>query len=704
MRRLIALAMVVAVAGLGCGPKKCPKTAKSAKKPSKRVGNLTLDGVPKKLPPELKDKMARYLNVRSSSFVDWGEKGSGILIKTRFGNTTQVHKVAQPLSARQQMTFFTEPVRGASWIPNSYGASMMVMMDKGGAENYQLFRMDLLEGKLTALTDKESRTAAYHWSKNGQLAFTNNKRNGKDFDVYLKADDASEPKLLLETNGYWVPLDFSSDEKKLLLLEYISRNKSNLHILDLESGKAETVVPPADGLVFYGQAVWDKGAKGVFFISDQDGEFAQLYHYDLGKKKLTALTPKIPWNVTELAISADFKHLAFVTNEDGTSKLYLVNPKKKKSKQVKLPDGIITGLKFSKEKKPQLGFTLAKPNSPADAYSIDAKKGKLKQWTQSEVGGLVTDFMIAPTLIRYPTFDQVEDKPREISAYYFKPSGDGPHPVLIHIHGGPESQYRPYFSSFFQYLLMELGVAVIAPNVRGSDGYGKSYLLLDNGKKREDSVKDIGALLEWVDKQPELDAKRVIVNGGSYGGYMVLASLVHFGKKIVAGIDWVGISSFVTFLKNTKDYRRELRRAEYGDESDKEMAKFLKSISPLTHAKKITSRLFVLQGANDPRVPASEAEQLVKAVRQSGKKVWYMLAHNEGHGFRKKDNRDLARVLTALFIEEAIKVQPDKPKAAKKPAPAKPAAAKPAEPAAAAAKKDAKKDAGSKPPAKKKGK
>lgn len=678
MRRLIALAMIVAVAGLGCGQKKCPQTAKSAKKPSKRVGDLTLDGVPKELPPELKDKMTRYLNVRSSSFVDWGEKDSGILIKTRFGNTTQVHKVGAPLGARQQMTFFAEPVGGASWVPNSFGASMVVMMDQGGAENYQLFRMDLLEGKLTALTDKDSRTTAYHWSSNGKLAFTNNKRNGKDFDLYIKADDSSEPKLVLETTGYWVPLDFSGDEKKLLMLEYISRNKSNLHIVDLESGKAESVVPPSDGMVYYGHAVWDKDGKGVFFISDQDGEFAQLYHYDLGKKKLTAMSDKIPWNVTELAISFDFKNLAFVTNEDGTSKLYLVNPKNKKSKQVKLPDGVISGLKFSKDRKTHLGFTLAKPNAPADAYSIDPKKGKLIQWTQSEVGGLVTDFMIAPTLVRYPTFDKVEDKPREISAYYFKPSGDGPHPVLIHIHGGPESQYRPYFSSFFQYLLMELGVAVIAPNVRGSDGYGKSYLLLDNGKKREDSVKDIGALLEWVEKQPELDASRVIVHGGSYGGYMVLASLVHFGKKIVAGIDWVGISSFVTFLKNTKDYRRELRRAEYGDESDKEMAKFLNGISPLTHAKKISSKLFVLQGANDPRVPASEAEQLVKAVRQSGKKVWYMLAHNEGHGFRRKDNRDLAQVLTALFVQEAIKKQAPKAKpAAAKPAAAKPAAAKP---------------------------
>ncbi len=319
-----------------------------------------------------------------------------------------------------------------------------------------------------------------------------------------------------------------------------------------------------------------------------------------------------------------------------------------------IPAGVIEGLRFHR-RRGLLGFTLMRAAAPADTWTLDVERGKVERWTRSEVGGLNASRFVSPTLVRYPTFDRdAEGKPRQIPAFYFRPPGKGPHPVLIEIHGGPEGQWRPYFSSLLQYFAVELGVAVLAPNVRGSDGYGKSYLLLDNGRKREDSVRDIGALLDWIAKRPELDAKRVLVHGGSYGGYMVLASLIHYRQRIRAGVDWVGISSFLTFLQNTQAYRRDLRRAEYGDERDPEMRKFLHAISPLTRAREITSPLFVIQGANDPRVPASESTQLVRAVRSSGSPVWFLLAENEGHGFRKKANRDLAMMLTALFVENFL--------------------------------------------------
>ena len=192
------------------------------------------------------------------------------------------------------------------------------------------------------------------------------------------------------------------------------------------------------------------------------------------------------------------------------------------------------------------------------------------------------------------------------------------------------------------------------PNVRGSSGYGKAYLQLDNGYQREDSVKDIGALLDWVARQSELDAERVAVIGGSYGGYMVLASMTHYDDRLRAGIDIVGISNFVTFLENTQDYRRDLRRVEYGDERDPEMRAFLEKISPTTNAGKITKPLFVAQGLNDPRVPASESEQMVEVIRENGGVVWYLLARDEGHGFRKKANRDYYGRAVVLFLQEHL--------------------------------------------------
>jgi dipeptidyl aminopeptidase/acylaminoacyl peptidase len=276
-------------------------------------------------------------------------------------------------------------------------------------------------------------------------------------------------------------------------------------------------------------------------------------------------------------------------------------------------------------------------------------RGKLERWTESEIGGLPKSRFVEPTLVRFKSFDGLS-----VPAFYYAAKADGPRPVVVWIHGGPEMQARPELSPLIQYLVTESKISVLVPNVRGSDGYGKSYLLRDNGEKREDSVKDIGALLDWVGTRPELDKKRVAVFGGSYGGYMVLASLTHFPERIVAGVDVVGISNFVTFLNNTSEYRRDLRRAEYGDERDPKMKAFLQRISPTTNVARIKSALFVAQGLNDPRVPASEAEQIVAGVRKTGRDVWYMLAKNEGHGFTKKENRDTFSLLSVMFLEKQL--------------------------------------------------
>jgi dipeptidyl aminopeptidase/acylaminoacyl peptidase len=309
-------------------------------------------------------------------------------------------------------------------------------------------------------------------------------------------------------------------------------------------------------------------------------------------------------------------------------------------------------MKFSPDGK-HLGFTLARPDAPADGYSIAIDGYQLTRWTYSEVGGLNPARFVTPTRVGFPSFDN-----RKIPAYYYKPAGakEGkPVPVIISIHGGPESQFQPIFSGLYQFYVNELGCAVVAPNVRGSAGYGKTYLTLDNAEKREDSVRDIGALLDWIGRQPELDATRVAVMGGSYGGYMVLASLTNFPDRIKAGIDIVGIASFKTFLKNTSGYRQDLRRVEYGDERDAKMQEVFERIDPQNNAGKIRSALLVVHGRNDPRVPFSEAVQIAAKVRGNGRSVWTVYADNEGHGFVRRENRDYLDVVMAMFLQENLK-------------------------------------------------
>jgi dipeptidyl aminopeptidase/acylaminoacyl peptidase len=348
------------------------------------------------------------------------------------------------------------------------------------------------------------------------------------------------------------------------------------------------------------------------------------------------------------------KKAALSVNEGGITRLYLMDMETMKYEPVtSIPEGGVDGLVFDPEGK-RLFMNLSNARMNGDAFQLDLETMKLVRWTQSDTAGLDVSSFSLPQLVHYPTFDKVDDKPRMVPAFYYKPTKETgkPFPVIINIHGGPEGQYRPRFQGTFNYLTNEMGIAVIAPNVRGSSGYGKSYLMLDNWEKREDSVKDIGALLDWIATRPELDKNRVAVFGGSYGGYMVLASMVHFSDRLACGVDIVGISNFVTFLKNTSAYRRDLRRVEYGDE--RKIGEFLNKISPSTNAHKIKKPLFVIQGKNDPRVPASEAEQIVKIVRQNNVPVWYQVATNEGHGFRKKNNRDFMYYSMLRFLQEFL--------------------------------------------------
>lgn len=617
-------------------------------------GNLVIENIPE-IPASLAERLDQYQNVRSAPFAGWANDGKGIFIQTRFGETSQVHFVSNPGGARTQLTFFKEPIAGISVRPTDKAKGFLYSKDLGGNELYQVYYYDQNDGSSKLMTDGKSRHGSFLWSNDGsKFAFTSNKRNGKDFDIYVADFNTPEKAtMVFEGQGQWSILDFSPDMKQMLIGNYISINESSIYLLDIASKKHSKVIDYKEKTAM-GYGKFSKDGKGIFFTSDSKDEFQKLQYIDLITKQVKAISNDINWSVEGFSLSKDGKHLAFTVNENGSSKLYLMDTKTfKYSVPKNLPKGEIGGIGFSPDSK-YFGFTVNSSFSPGDAYTYSIAEQKSVRWTFSEVGGLNTSNFVEPELIEFPTFDKVDGKPRMIPAYYYKPKGKGPFPVVINFHGGPEGQFRPGFASQFQFMLNELGIAVIAPNVRGSDGYGKTFLDLDNGFLRENSVKDGGALLDWIAKQPELDAKKVCVYGGSYGGYMVLAMMTHYNDRIAAGIDVVGISNFLTFLKNTGDYRRDLRRVEYGDERDPEMYKFLDKISPLNNANKISKPLFVIQGLNDPRVPASEAEQIVAEVRKNGGNVWYLLAKDEGHGFRKKSNRDYYNAAIALFLQEVF--------------------------------------------------
>lgn len=626
------------------------------------VGNRISENIPA-IPAELFERLNRYQNTRGASVAGW-TRDDCLIIGTRFAETTQAHRVCAPMGMREQLTFYAEPIAGITPAPAKATQDGFVFSkDKGGDEFSQLYWFDNTTRAVTLLTDgKRSQNSGALFSPDGKrMLWRSTARNGTDTDLWLRDVATGEAKPVLTEGGSWSASDISPDGRHALVMKYVSAEESYPGELDLTTGKLQ-MFPVDGGKASFGRFAYAPDGKSAYFVSDEpiDGvaqEFKTLRHHDPVNGKLTVLSGKIPWDVEGFNLSEDGRHLAYVTNEDGISRLrVLALPSHREIKLPALPIGVFDSGAFSPDGQ-RLALSINSATSPSDVHVIDLRKATVTRWTRSEVGGLDASKFVAPSLIRYPTFDTVDGRPRTIPAFYYRPAQiptGRKVPVVIQIHGGPESQSLPTFSPNAQFLANELGVALLVPNVRGSSGYGKTWLGLDNAGKREDSVKDIGALLDWIAQQPELDAQRVGVYGGSYGGYMVLASLMHYSDRIRAGVDVVGISHFGTFLKNTENYRRDLRRAEYGDERDPEMAATFERISPLNNAHRITSRLFVAQGKNDPRVPWTEAEQIVKAVRANGQPVWYLLNKDEGHGFRKKSNIDYFGAATILFWQQYL--------------------------------------------------
>jgi len=614
--------------------------------------NLVVEGIPK-IPASLAESLGRYSEFRAAAFASWHPTKREMLIETRFGDTFQVHEVKFPGGARTQLTFFPDRIAGASDQPAN-GESFLFAKDVGGGEFFQLYRYDYGTGNITLLTDGKSRNTSARWSYQGdRIAYGSTKRTGNDVDIWVvNANDAASTRMVAQMEGGgWEVSDWSPDGRQLLAINGVSAAESYVWLIDVASGKKELLTPKAAETVAYSNARFAKNGKGVYFTSDQDSEFQRLVLLDLATRKTTELTPQLKWDVDEFDLSHDGRWIAFEANEDGISVLHVLDTEGNKEVPVpKLPVGVLEGIKWRGDSR-EIGFSLSTASRSLDAYSLDLASGKLERWTTSETGGLNTSGFAEPQLIHWKSWDE-----RSISAFLYKPPAKftGKRPVIIDIHGGPEGQVRPEFLGRDAYYMNEMGTAMIFPNVRGSTGYGKTFQKLDNGFLREGSYKDINSLLDWIQTQPDLDSSKIMITGGSYGGFMTLAVATNYNDRICCSVDEVGPSNLVTFLEHTSGYRQDLRRVEYGDERDPRMREFLESIAPANKAKNITKPLFVIAGQNDPRVPASESSQMVQVVRQNGTPVWWLLGKDEGHGFAKKKNRDYQFYATVMFVKEYL--------------------------------------------------
>ncbi len=620
-------------------------------------GNLVLDNIPPVDTP-LTTRLDDYLNSRGASFVDWLPDGS-LLIATRFGDVDQLHRVTGPLAAREQLTFYREPVTVARSPQSAVAAGFVFLKDQGGNENAQVYWYENSSRAVRMVSDGKGLYGGAVWSRDGRrVAYHGTGRDGVSYDLYIAepTNKFAQPRLVF--NGFqkaWSVQDWSPDDTKLLIVNRVSANEGHLFVMDIATA-ALTPVSEGEGVASVSQAEFTADGRGVYLVTNRDSEFEQLRRVDLVTGAIETLTAHIPWDIDGFARSDDGRYLAWVANADGLDRLTVINLATRTEVIPPLPDGQVGRIGFDRTAK-RLGLTFESAQSPRDVFVLELERNSLTRYTKSEVGPIDPLQFAAAELVRFPTFDRERGKPRQIPAFIYRPAAaehPGPRPVLIDIHGGPEGQAVPTYNPFTQFLVREMGFVVITPNVRGSSGYGKSFLNLDNGEDREDSVKDIGALLVWIGAQRDLDAKRVFVSGGSYGGYMSLASLVHFSDRLRGGIDVVGISNFVTFLESTSAYRRNLRRVEYGDERLPRMRAYLQRVSPLTNAARIAKPLLVVQGLNDPRVPASESQQMVAKIRARGGEVWYLAAKDEGHGFRKKQNRDFYQKTIVTFLEKQL--------------------------------------------------
>ncbi len=634
--------------------------------------NLHIEGIPP-ISKALADSVAKYSDFRGHRFVAWHPKKPEMIVAYRAAgsSTSQLFWVKSAMGEPMPITKHPDPVSGATIEPTE-GKYIVFEASKGGSEAFQMFRQEVDGQPAVQLSDSNFRHSRGAWRRindkpTGELLFSSvpldrnlTAEQRKTIATTYRLMDPLQPdkaRVIAELPGTgWFGGSFNSAGNLILLTRYLSANQSEVWTLNVDTGKHERVLPQDDKIKathFGGR--FSRDGKGIFVASDRDGEFRELMYYDLTTKVLKSLTRGLPYDV-EGASEDD-------EDDDGSSRVMYTRLNVKGKDELRaydsvtfkevpikgVPDGSVGGV-GTRRGSPEIVLNMVSARSPGDVFALNPVTGSAVQWTKA-ASPMETGHFKSQDIITWKSFDG-----REISGLINRAPARfaGKRPVVINIHGGPEAQAKIGFSGRWNYFVDEMGITVIQPNVRGSSGFGKTFLELDNGFKREDSVKDIGALLDWIATQPDLDASRVLVVGGSYGGYMSLAVSTNYADRIAGAIDVVGISHFVTFLETTESYRRDLRRVEYGDERDPKMREFLNSISPLTNAGKIKKPLLVVQGKNDPRVPYTEAEQIVAKARTNGSMVWYLRAENEGHGFARKENADYYFYSMVRFMQDTI--------------------------------------------------
>jgi dipeptidyl aminopeptidase/acylaminoacyl peptidase len=613
--------------------------------------NIEAFGVPP-IPASLAHEVAPYSSIYGLPLAGWDPQKREILLKG-LSSVSWISRVTSPGSIPETSSIHIQLGGIYDLYMQPQGKFLAYTRDAYGNESFKLYLYEISRGQSTLVSDGKSRNTEPVWSNAGDIIVYSSTPLG-DPGVNLRLVDPNKPqsdRLLAKSSGtYFKAYDWSPDDKRIVFCDFTSNTASALWLLDVASGNKTLLSPKVNQPEIYDYPQFSKDGKGIYVVTDHDSDMRRVAYINLASRKFAYVPSNPKWDVDEFQLAADGKNLAFVSNEDGISRLHVFDILAGREHAApQLPIGIISGLKWHRNAA-DLAFNFKSPRTPNDVYSYNIESGKLEVWARSNTNGTDTEKFSMPELIHWPAFDK-----RTISGFLYRPPTKfkGRRPVIIDIHGGPEEQYRPGFAYDANYFLNELGIARLYPNVRGSSGYGKKFLSLDNGLGRQDAVRDIGALLDWIKSQPYLDADRVLVEGSSYGGYLALSAAYSYSDRIRGAISDSGISNLASFVEETEGWRRDLQRAEFGDERDPKTKKFMERIAPLNNASKIKKPLLISQGQNDPRVPVREAAALVAATKDRIP-VWWILAKNEGHGFSQQDNRDYLLYATILFVKEFL--------------------------------------------------
>jgi dipeptidyl aminopeptidase/acylaminoacyl peptidase len=618
--------------------------------------SVTAEGVPP-IPDRIAQRLGPYSEFTRASLLSWHPSRPQLLVSAPAGPVTQVHIVEKPGAAPRPVTRLAPGVSGPAWSVND---ALIYRHDPTAKETHQLWRLDPGAADAVLLTDGTSRNGIPVVApRSGRLAFDSNRRNGKDRDIYvLDPKDPSSARVLAEVSGSWEAKAWSPDERSLLLLEMLPGNDTALWMLDVESGNRTLLSPP--GSWTWSDPQFGPDGRTVYAVSDLRAEVPRVWRLQRGD--WSALTgPAEP--VEAIALSPDGKTLAVSVDRHAASRIELLDTATLKPRVTPgLPAGQLAppgsprglrALQWSPDGT-EVAFTFGSVRTMADVFSINVQSGRVTRWTESTVGGVDPATLPEPEIVRWKSFDG-----RMISGVLYRPPArfTGPRPVMINIHGGPNDvRERPRFQGRSAYFLNELGITIIYPNVRGSYGFGRAFEKLDDGVNREDAVRDIGALLDWIASHASLDSKRVMVTGASYGGYMAYAAALHYPGRIRCAFAAAAISDFVSYLEGTEPGRQDDRRGEYGDERDPAVRAVLSKISPVAQAATLKVPLMIAHGRQDARVPVTQAETMARAAAANGVPLWLVLYENEGHeNFpRARDHGNFNFYTWILFVEQFL--------------------------------------------------